>query len=230
MISSKDHELFEYYNERAPEYEAFYWGDFPAVIPDPDRYKNDTLAIRQLLPDHVSGSCIDIACGTGFWLPVYEKNCTDITLIDQSDGVLNECRKKIDEIDIGDKTSIICDEIFDYPYQAGRYDSAVIGFLISHLTDAEMEGFFNIIRRILKPGGRFAVIDSLWSEDLTAIGRKRSGMIERSLFDGRTFTIYKRFFERPELNELAGNSGIDLEIIYWGKVFFFAVGRFIGTR
>jgi len=218
-------ELFEYYNERAPEYEAFYWGEFPAKIADSDLYKNDTLTIQKLLPDYISGKCIDIACGTGFWLPVYEKNCNEITLIDQSESVLAECAKKIRRLEIENKAEIICDDLFSYPFKEHEYDSALMGFLISHFTEAEMNIFFNILKTLLIRGGRFAIIDGVWNKMIAKIRTSKAGMIKRALKDGREFEIYKRYFEKRDLQDLAKKQGINLDIIYWGKVFFFAAGN-----
>lgn len=226
---SSQRELFEYYNERAPEYEGFYWGEFPAKIPNPDLYKNDTTAISKLLPDHISGKCIDIACGTGFWLPVYEKNCTKITLIDQSESVLAECAKKVQKLGIENKTEIIRDEIFSHPFKEHIYNNALAGFLISHLPDAELDTFFNILKKLLIPSGRFAILDSTWNEEIAAIRKNKTGMIKRVLSDGRKFDIYKRYFERQDLDTLAEGNKFNLEIIYWGNVFFLATGRFRGA-
>ena len=109
---SNQQELFEYYNQRAPEYEAFYYGGKPAYVPDPDAYRGEVSIISRLLPTYISGNCIDIACGTGFWLPFYEENCPEIALIDQSQSMLVECAKKVKKLGIENKTEIICDDFF----------------------------------------------------------------------------------------------------------------------
>lgn len=224
--SSIKRELFEYYNERAQEYEEFYWGRFGAKIPNPDIYRNDTIGITQLLPNYVRGKCIDIACGTGFWLPVYEKNCHWITLIDQSEGVLEECSKKIQKLGIENKTEIICGDLFDYPYKKNEYNTAVIGFLISHFNDTELNQFFDIVKTLLVKNGRFVIIDSTWNQELAGMGREKVGFIERILMDGRRFTILKRYFERQTVLELTKVIKADIEVIFWGNVFFLAVGYF----
>jgi ubiquinone/menaquinone biosynthesis C-methylase UbiE len=223
---SKNQELFEYYNERAPEYEAFYWGGKPAKIPDPDRYKDDTLTISRLLPDYVSGTCIDVACGTGFWLPVYEKNCPAITLVDQSEGVLIECERKIDKLGIRNKTKVLQADLFTHPFNTREFDSAVVGFLISYFNEAEMDKFFTVVKNILAPGGIFTIIDSTWNKDIAAIRKIKRGIMERSLTDGRVFKIYKQFFDIPDIIKLGEKYHFSINIIYWGKVFFLATGIF----
>jgi ubiquinone/menaquinone biosynthesis C-methylase UbiE len=222
-------ELFTYYNERAPEYEAFYRGQFPDKTVDPAIYKNDTLAIQRLLPGYVSGRCIDIACGTGFWLPVYEKNCSRITMIDQSESVLAECAKKIQRLGIESKTETVCGDLFKHPFKAHQYDTALMGFLISHFQGPEMDRFFTVLKTLLAPRGRFLIIDSLWSDVVEAMGRNKTGMVERFLFDGRKFEIYKQFFSQKALDVLSQKFSLDMEIVYWGKVFFLSAGRFTNS-
>lgn len=100
-------DLFQYYEERAPEYEAFYHGEFPVAFDDPDRYRNDTLAVSRLVGDTLSGRCLDIACGTAFWLPHYHAGCSCITLVDQSLAVLEQAHRKIADLGIEDKTEIL---------------------------------------------------------------------------------------------------------------------------
>jgi demethylmenaquinone methyltransferase/2-methoxy-6-polyprenyl-1,4-benzoquinol methylase len=224
--SSPNQELFEYYDERAPEYEDFYRGKFPAKVPDPAIYQNDTINIQKLLPGYISGKCIDLACGTGFWLPVYEKNCTKITLIDQSENVLAECRKKIQKLGIGNKTEIIRNDIFGYPFSEHEYDSVLMGFVISHFTETGLDDFFRVIRKIIRPGGRFIIMDSVWNEIIAKIRSNKAGLIKRSLKDGRKFEIFKRYFEKQDLHDLAEKHNINLAIVYWGKVFFLAAGNF----
>ena len=226
MEPDNKQDLFDYYNEIAPEFEEFYYGAFPTVIPNPEIYRNDRDAIGQVLPAFISGHCLDIACGTGFWLPYYHENCSHITLIDQSDSMLAECYKKVSQLDIKDKTTIVRADIFDHEFPREYYDCANIGFLISHLTDDELVGFFHHLRATLVPRGRFTIVDSAWGKDIENRGRKKDGTATRELFDGRKFQIYKRFFLRDDLQCIARKNNYNISIEYWGRVFFFATGIF----
>jgi ubiquinone/menaquinone biosynthesis C-methylase UbiE len=220
--SPVNQELFQYYNERAPEYEDFYRGEFVNKVPDPTIYQHDTANIQQLLPDYVKGACLDIACGTGFWLPFYQTGCTSITLIDQSAGVLAECAKKIKTLSVENKTHLIQNDIFSYPYAEHAYDTVVAGFLISHFKEAELARFFNIVKSTVKTNGALVIIDSVWSKEVAVMSRVKSGLMKRLLKDGREFEIYKTRFEKTDLQKLAKQYSFKLEILYWGKVFFLA--------
>jgi ubiquinone/menaquinone biosynthesis C-methylase UbiE len=226
LESSQNQELFEYYNERAPEYEGFYAGEFPTGPRRPERYKGDTKAIQQLVSHYVKGKCIDIACGTGFWLPYYHRNCSAITLIDQSAGVLEECKKKIQVLRIENKAKTVQGNISKDIPSDHSYNSALTGFLISHFQDEEMNSFFGVLRKSLAPEGKFVIIDSVWGEETKAHHREQNSMATRRLFDGREFQIYKRYFDKEELQDIAVKNNISLEIIYWGDVFFLASGCF----
>ena len=226
MINIVDKELFEYYNERATEYEAFYAGEFPTGPRRPDLYKGDTKAIQNLLPHYVQGKCVDIACGTGFWLPYYHQNCSAITMIDQSEGVLKETGKKIRDLNITDKARTVQGDIFRDIPDKGSYDSALAGFIISHFRDEELAGFFNLLKETLKTSGGFIIIDSVWEDEAKTHHRDQNGMATRRLYDGRTFQIYKRYFTRDDLHKIAEKNGVKLEIAYWGEVFFLAAGNY----
>jgi ubiquinone/menaquinone biosynthesis C-methylase UbiE len=223
---STNQALFDYYNERAPEYEQFYYGKFPTPHSDPDIYTHDRLPIESLVADYIKGNCVDIACGTGFWLPFYHRNCLSITLIDQSESMLAECQKKIRNLGIESKARVIQSNIFTAALGDYSYDSAVIGFLISHFNGTELVGFFNTLKSFLAPGGKFTVIDSLWNEEIKKSRLAKAGMNKRELFDGRKFEIYKRFFDKKDLRELSTKYHFTLDIVYWGKVFFLATGQF----
>ena len=78
-------------------------------------------------------------------------------------------------------------------------------------------------------GGQLVIIDSVWNDELAKMGRSKSGTIKRSLSDGHEFEIYKRYFEKHDLYSLAEYKGLNMEIIYWGNVFFLAVSSFKST-
>ncbi|UCC16016.1 MAG: class I SAM-dependent methyltransferase [Dehalococcoidales bacterium] len=217
---SDDSELFSYYNERASEYEEFYSGRTGARIHDPELYTRETLTIRRLLSELVYGKCLDMACGTGFWLPVYEKNCGHITLIDQSENVLAECNEKVNLLGIKDKVEIIQDNVFEYDFPKKTYDSVLAGFFISHFKDSELKRFFHLINALLVSGGRLVIIDSNWNEETANSDRTKSGIISRTLSNGRKFEVYKRYFEQDDINKMSEKYGFTTTFIFWGKVFF----------
>ena len=219
-------ELFDYYDARAPEYEEFYDGMTSRQIFDPALIRKEVDNLKKLTQDCVRGRCLDIACGTGFWLPVYEKSCESITLIDQSENALKECAGKVRKLGIRRKTEILCGDIFGHPYARQAYDSTVIAFLISHLTDEEIDALITTIKTLLAPGGRFVLMDNAWNEVIAAIPRDKSGTVTRTLKDGRQYRMLKRYFEEADLRDMAVRNGFNLDFFKREEVFFFACGSF----
>ncbi len=213
----------EYYKAVASEYDDIYDGGGPANIPDPDAYKNEVHIISALLPGYTGEKHVDIACGTGFWLPFYESNCSEITLIDQAEEMISECSLRIGELGIADKTELICDDVFGYPFEQNKYDSALVSLLISHLPEAQEKRFFDILKSILKPSGRFIIMESIWSKERAAT-QKKTAVVKRKLKDGREFKIYKRYFEKKDFDDLARKYGISMTVIHEGRVFILIVG------
>ena len=148
--------MFRYYDERASEYEeAYVLGTGTASISDPDVFRREAALLTGVVQRCVRGRIVDLACGTGYWLPHYAGQCSSITLIDQSPRMLDECRKKVAALVASDRTSISQSDVFDYPFPPGAYDAALVGFLISHLTDDQERLLFERLRALLDPGGRW---------------------------------------------------------------------------
>ncbi|UCH50746.1 MAG: class I SAM-dependent methyltransferase [Chloroflexota bacterium] len=217
--------LYRYYDERAEEYDEFYSGGGPASIRDPEAYREEVRQIAALLPDYIAGKHIDLACGTGFWIPYYHEKCSQITLIDQSEQMLRQCSLRAERLGISHKTLIIRGDVFAHPLLNNRYDSALIGFLNSHLNDAEENRFLKILREILRPNGRFVIIDSVWTDERGAV-RSRDSLQKRHLNDGREYEIYKRYFTKKDFEDMAKEHEMNLTVVQEGRVFITATGTF----
>ena len=217
--------MFDYSDSRATEYERNYIVNGSAPTSESNSYREDISIISRLIPKYIRGGHIDLACGTGFWLQFYEKNCHAITLIDQSERMLAECSQNIKKLGIENKTEIICDDLFNYAFQQNMYDSALISFLISLLNESEERKLFNILKRILKPGGTFVIIDSAWSNE-RAVTRKKSGIQKRAVSDGREYQIYKRYFEKKDFDDMAEKYKINVSVIHEGREHIAVVGSF----
>lgn len=212
-----------YYDERAEEYEEFYSGMGPA-IPVPSAYKGDVAAATEMASEFGTGHLIDIGCGTGFWLPYYEGNCSQVTLIDQSERMLLECRKRASQIGAQAKCSFIHGDFFATTLEARPFDSAILGFFLSHLPVERERTFFAKLRSILRPGAPLMVIDSGWSRTREH-HRQKEGVLERALKDGRRFRVLKRYFTGPDLEGMLEGNSFDLDSVHSGEVFLAAVAK-----
>ncbi len=217
----------EYYSGRAKEYEELYkYGGTPASISDPEAYKSEAKIISKLLNKFIKGKIVDIACGTGYWLPYYAPNCQEITLIDQSQKMLNECKKKIEGLGINKKCKLICDDFFNCGFEEKKFDMGLIGFFLSHCNDEQEKLFFDKMKKMLKIDGEMWFLDSAWNEERSKV-RDKLGIQERELNDGRRFNIYKKYYDKTDVQLLAMKYKIKFDILHQGKIFIVFRGGFL---
>jgi ubiquinone/menaquinone biosynthesis C-methylase UbiE len=218
--------MFRYYDERASEYEeAYVLGTGTASIPDPDVFRREAALLTGVVERCVRGRIVDLACGTGYWLPHYARQCSSITLVDQSPRMLDECRKKVAALEALDRASISQSDVFDYSFTPEAYDAALVGFLISHLTDDQERLLFERLRAMLALEGRFLILDSAWSPERARVNRKVDQQ-ERRLNDGTRFEIYKRYLDRQDIASWEKEYGVTLAIEHFGTAFVAVSGGF----
>lgn len=207
----------QYYDERASEYDHVYSGEGPA-FPDQNAYKKDARQISSMAERFGRGSLVDIACGTGFWFPHYSANCDRVTLLDQSKNMLACCRKRAEKTGLSDKCTFILGDFFEAKLQSDSFDSAVVGFLLSHLNPNYELMLFQILSRIMKPDAELLIIDSAWSKQ-RSLHRQKTGIQKRVLNDGREFCIPKRYFSKEEIYELLKRNDFRISELYFGNAF-----------
>lgn len=215
--------MMEYYDERAREYDEIFEGKGPACY-RPQYYVEDIKNIEIFMKDFGKERVIDIACGSAYWLPFYYDKCSSFTFLDQSAKMLDECRLRVDKLGIGDKSEYIKNDILEHEFDsAGKYDCAVIGFLLSHFTKVQEEVLFKKLKAICKPGSEILIIDNTWTK-VRARDHNKEGIMERRLNDGRTFKIYKRYFDTGDLSTLLESYGITMKNEFFGNSFTAVLG------
>ena len=213
----------EYYDERAAEFDEIYTlGKPPGKVTDPELYKEEARSLGKLVRDNCRGSVLDIPCGTGYWLQFYAANCSAITLVDQSENMLREGREKARESGVEATTEFVRADALEVSLDKRAFDSALVGFFLSHVTDAQMDLFFRKLRNALKPGGRVLILDSNWTRYRGS--RPREGTTLRTLNDGRQFEIYKRYFEGADFDRMSEVCEMDFTVQYDGKLYLGVTG------
>jgi cyclopropane fatty-acyl-phospholipid synthase-like methyltransferase len=222
MARRSSHGLVTYYNERAHEYDDLYTGAMPTTD-KPDLYTTDVKKVARLVSQFDSKDIIDIGCGTGYWLSFYGKNASHILLIDEAVNMLEECRKRVRKLGMTDKCDFTQGNFLTVQFGGRHFDGAVIGFVLSHVGVADEKFFFHRLDTILARHAQILIIDSVWSAT-RARCRNKDGMQQRTLSDGRVFSIYKRYFTLDELSKLMLQSGFEMTSSYAGEVFLAAIG------
>ena len=220
--------MFRYYDERASEYEdAYIKGTGTASIPDPEVFRREAVRLAGIVERFARGSIVDLACGTGFWLPHYASQCSSITLIDQAARTLDESRKKVAALGLADRTEIIHGDVFSSSIGEHAYDCALVGFLLSHLTEDGEARLFELLERALETTGRFLILDSAYSAERAKFNAKveRQG---RRLNDGTPFEIYKRYIDRDDVAAWTVKYGVTTAVEHFGTAFVAVSGSFQG--
>lgn len=213
-------EIMSYYNERAEEYDEIYMGKGHVTL-DSSVYLKDVIKASEMASHFGNGHLLDIACGTGFWLLSYYRNCSEITLFDQSEKMLQECKKRVEERGIMHSTHFIQGNFLHVELEPLTFDSAFVGFLLSHLTLEQEKIFFLNLKKVLKPHGQLMVIDSVWNNERQKY-TKKEGIQKRVLNNGRTFKIYKRYLEKSDIERMCKYS-FTVRFCHIGKAFIVAV-------
>jgi ubiquinone/menaquinone biosynthesis C-methylase UbiE len=219
--------MLEYYNERAPEYEeAYTLGTGTTSLTDPSIFTTEATLLANIVHECVHGRLMDLACGTAFWLPQYASVCSRITLFDQSEKMLEESRSKVEQLGVGDRCSFLQGDFFANEFGRDEYDCVLVGFFLSHLTEAQEALLFAALKRMLDPScGRFLILDSAWSAERARFNAK-SERQKRHLNDGTPFEIYKRYIDRQDISGWERKYDATISIEYFGTAFFAVSGRF----
>jgi ubiquinone/menaquinone biosynthesis C-methylase UbiE len=215
--------IMSYYSERADEYDDIYLGKGHASI-DPDVYKRDVAKVSEIVSRFGKGHLIDIACGTGFWLPNYARNCNQITFLDQSERMLSKCKDRVEELGLTAISSFIQGDFLDVNLETWKYDCALVGFLLSHLTFEQERVFFRKLEEILRSNPQLMLIDSAWNKRREKY-REKEGIQERVLNDGRIFRIYKRYFEKSDVEEMLKRYNFKVRSYYVGEALIAAIAE-----
>ncbi len=213
--------MFQYYDERASEYDEIYLcGKLSTAINNPKAYIDETGKLKEIVNNFCSGNILDIPCGTGFWMQSYAEKCDSIILIDQSKNMLEESKQKASELGVLNKCEFIQRNVFNYDWPAEKFDTLLTGFFISHLSEEEEIIFLNRALKSLKAGGRILVLDSAWSNERASIRPGKEGKMTRRLNNGTEFDIYKKYYEPDDINQIGKRHNLEIEIHHCGITFF----------
>lgn len=136
--------------------------------------------------------------------------------------MLLEGRAKARAQGVEPNTRFVKADALDVSLEHRSFDSVLVGFFLSHVTDGQMDLFFHKIRNALKPGGRVVILDSNWTRFRGS--RSKEGTTVRTLNDGRQFDIYKRYFEGADFVRLSESCKMDFTVQYEGKLYLVATG------
>jgi len=108
----------------------------------------------RMLPPEQGMKVLDIGCGTGVHLSLYQKTGCKIYGIDISPSMLNVARKRLGEgadLRLGDATKM--------PYEDNTFDLVLCMLVLHEMEQANRMAVATEMKRVVKPDGHILLID-----------------------------------------------------------------------
>ncbi len=158
------------------------------------------------------GDVLEFAGGTGIWSARLADAAESLTVVDASEEMIEINRSKVGE----GEAQYIHHDIFSFEPKR-KFDLVFFGFWLSHVPSERFDEFWDLVRRCLRPGGRFFFVDSVRESQSTAVDHKLSNeddgeTLVRKLNDGREFRIFKLFYKPHELEARLKALGWDAKV------------------
>ena len=151
---------------------------------------------------------LDACCGTGDLALAAEREGGAVTGLDFSPKMLERARRKSETI------TWVEGDLLELPFEDGSFDAATVGFGVRNVAD--LEAALAELRRVLRPGGRLAILEitqprgllrpffSLWFDRIVPL-------LGKVLPGGRAYTYLpasvRRFPGAEELVSLLERTG-----------------------
>ena len=179
----------EYYDRRAPEYDAT---SYELMRESEDAADLERLeAFVACLPP---GRMLDIACGTG-WLT--RRLSGEVVGIDQSEAMLRIAAERVPD------AQFVQASVPPLPFEDGSFDVALAAHIYCHVEDEDVRQEF--VAEALRVAPRLVVIAQAWQP-----GLPEEAWEDRAIGDGSVHRVFKRYFTPERLAaELGGTVELD---------------------
>ncbi|KOX16001.1 class I SAM-dependent methyltransferase [Nocardiopsis sp. NRRL B-16309] len=123
---------------------------------------------RAVLCGGARGRVLEVAVGTGHDLAYYPPG-TDLTGVDLSPGMLSRARARAEAVGI--EAAFVEGDAQDLPFGDGEFDSVVCALALCTIPD--QRAAVSEMWRVLRPGGRLALVDHIEYTRWPLRGRER---------------------------------------------------------
>jgi SAM-dependent methyltransferase len=216
-----DPEMVAYYEARAGEYDDWYLrrGRYNHGPIDDMAWRSDLDTAGRWLDElGLSGKIVELATGTGWWSPLLAGR-GELWCYDAAEAPLELARQRLVAHDL--RAHLHVRDAWAEPEFAA--DALFMGFWLSHVPRERLPAFLALARRWLVPGGTVAFIDSRHDPSSSALDHRPppdATTVERTLADGRTFTIPKVFYAPAELEDALRTAGFEAPTVTTTSRFF----------
>lgn len=224
MITKLIQEQIDYYNKRAAEYDEWFYrlNRYDRGKKINEQWFNEIEILKKSLHSLANiHSILEIAPGTGIWTKELLSIGNEITAVDSSEEMI-----KINKEKNKSKQNRIKYEkcnIFEWEPDK-QYDLIFFSFWLSHVPPVELDKFLENMHASLKADGILFIIDSLKSSNSSAKNqflKDNSIVQQRKLNSGKTFSIYKIFYELDELGKIFEKVGFEITLKTTGEFFWY---------
>lgn len=196
-------EQIEYYRARAGEYDEWFEraGRYDFGAEEREAFKAEERAAEAALGKFgATGDGLEVACGTGWWTRRLVETASRLTCIDAAPETIALNRKRL-SLDRKQLPDFITADIFAWE-PTRRFDFVAFCFWLSHVPSAKFDGFWAMVERALKPGGRVFFLDSPVPLKRRSPAAANDAEIElRRLKDGSEHRAVKIYYEPETLTE-----------------------------
>ena len=201
-------EQIDYYRQRVPEYDDWFFqrGRYDHGERRRREWQTEIARAHSILRSlGPVEEVLELAAGTGIWTERLLQQARRVTLVDASREALELALRRVH---YDPRVSVDVADLFAYE-PATQYDLVAFIFWLSHVPPARLPGFFALLRRSLRAGGVLFAIDQRATK-----GKRTSDdhLQARSLADGRTFQIVKRYYGKRELESLFAEHGFPVQV------------------
>lgn len=205
-----------YYAQRAAEYER--------VFDKPHR-QADIATLKAWLRTQFAGRrVLEVATGTGFWLPQATADAAAWLGTDLNPEVLAVASEK--PLDFGRVRFELADAYaLADTVGPGPFDAAFAGLWFSHVPVSRRAAWLAQLLACLQPGARVVLIDNRYvdgdSTPITRVDEEGNGFQQRRLSDGSTHEVLKNFPTAAEFEALLPGRRCEFRKLdyFWTLVF-----------
>jgi ubiquinone/menaquinone biosynthesis C-methylase UbiE len=204
MAFARDPDTHAYYEARAAEYDEWYEGLGSFAAPGRERpgWADEVRTLVAIVAALPPARTLDVACGTGF----LTRHLRGLAVgLDQSPAMVAVAQSRLP-----DGVALVGDALA-LPFADAAFDRVLTGHFYGHLVPDERTAFLAEARRVAP---ELVIIDSAPRAD-----RPTEGWDERTLNDGSTHRVFKRFLTAAELLEELGEAGGTGESLMDGRWF-----------
>jgi demethylmenaquinone methyltransferase/2-methoxy-6-polyprenyl-1,4-benzoquinol methylase len=199
----------DYYARRAPEYDRIY--------ERPER-QADLGRIQTWLGLQFQGRrVLDVACGTGYWMPFIAAHAESLWGIDAAEATLQIARGRA--VPPGCHLRFDTGDAYALPRAQPPCNAAFAGFWISHVPRVQLRGFLRGLHAVLEPGSPVVFLDNLYvpgsSIPVSEPDENGDTWQWRTLTDGSRHRVLKNFPGQAHLREALGTLATEADYLLW---------------